>query len=88
VVAVWAGLFPVAVAVAVVLARLVVIPRLHRRRRARQAEHERLTSWMPTLAGAETTVPLYRTSTGLVVMTPEAVALVASGKLTSRRKAG
>lgn len=63
--------------------------RLDRCRARRLAEHERLTSWTRELAGdGQDTVPLYRTSAGLVVMTPEAVRAVAEGRLTSRRKRG
>lgn len=60
-----------------------------RRARADRVEHERLTSWITDTGdpGAPT-LPLFRTSGGLVVMSPAAAGLVAAGKLTSRHKTG
>lgn len=60
-----------------------------RREEATRAEHVRLTSWIAETADPDApTLPLLRTSNGLVVMSPRASALVASGKLTSRHKHG
>lgn len=81
-----------------VLAPLAVLVGRHLRywvaaRRARRAEadrleHERLTSWIPPADDGVPTLPLLRTSGGLVVMSPAAAGLVASGRLTSRHSTG
>lgn len=85
----WWIALPVAVGAVVLVVSRVILPRRERRRAERAAEHERLTGWTSELVGdGQATVPLYRTSAGLVVMTPEAVRLVAEGRLTSRHNSG
>lgn len=63
--------------------------RAARRQEADRAEHDRLTSWIPeTDEPGAPTLPLLRTSNGLVVMSPQAAGLVAAGRLTSRHNSG
>lgn len=60
-----------------------------RRKESDRVEHVRLTSWITETDDAHApTLPLLRTSGGLVVMSPEAAGLVAAGKLTSRHSTG